>query len=116
MAVHTFNYTYTYVGVKTMPRSLEDDTQIVREVCVEVKAVDKADATKTLTENMHSPLDGVYSYKHEGLPENFINVADLTHAKVIEWYQNTVETTDLDIYFTWQLYGAEEVAPINDLG
>ena len=46
MAVHNFNYTYEYVGVKTMPRSREDDTQIVREVCVAVTAVDQADRHK----------------------------------------------------------------------
>lgn len=114
MAVHNFNYTYEYVGVKTMPRSREDDTQIVREVCVAVTAVDQADSTQTMTENMYSPLEGVYSYRHDGLPEGFINIDDVTDAKVIEWYQNTVNTDDLDVYFTWQIYGPGEVAPITE--
>jgi len=61
MATHNFNYTYEYVGVKTMPLSREDNTQIVREVCVAVTAVDQADGTQTMTENMYSPLEGVYS-------------------------------------------------------
>ena len=108
MATHNFNYTYEYVGVKTMPLSREDNTQIVREVCVAVTAVDQADSTQTMTENMYSPLEGVYSYRHDGLPDNFIPIDILTNAKVIEWYQNTVETADLDGYFTWQIYGVAE--------
>ena len=64
---------------------------------------------------MYSPLEGVYSYKEDGLPDGFINIDDVTNAKVIEWYQDTVQTSDLDIYFTWQIYGPEEVAPVTDL-
>jgi len=112
MAVHNFNYTYSYVSVKTMAKSIDDDTQIVREVCVAVTAVDQADSSKTMTENMYSPLMGVFSLQDNDLPSGFILVSSLTNSKVIEWYQSTVTTDDLDIYFTWQIYGAGEVAPI----
>ena len=112
MAVHNFNYTYTFKSIKTMSLSKTDNTQIVKNVCVEVKAVDKADNSKTHTEKMYSPLDGVYSIRDNGLPSDFILVNDLTDAKIIEWYKNTVSEEDLDIYFTWQIYGAGEVSPI----
>ena len=114
MAVHNFNYTYTFDSITTMPLSKDDDTQIVKNVCVEVTAVDQADNTQTMTEKMYSPLDGVYSIKHNGLPSDFILVENLTNAKVIEWYKNTVTENDLDIYFTWQIYGAGEVDPVID--
>lgn len=112
MAVHNFNYTYTFDSISTMPLSQNDDTQIVKNVCVEVSAVDQADNTQTMTEKMYSSLDGVYSIQDNGLPSNFILVENLTNAKVIEWYKNTVTEDDLDVYFTWQIYGADEVSPI----
>lgn len=112
MAIHNFNYTYEYVGVKTMPLSRQNNTQIIREVCVAVTAIDQADITQTITENMYAPLSDVYSYRHDGLPENFINIDDITDAKIIEWYKNTTSTEALDIYFTWQIYGPEEVDPV----
>ena len=111
MAAHSFNYTYEYVSVRTMPLSREDNTQIVRSVCVNVTAVDQADATQTLTQKMHSPLDGVYSYRDEGLPEGFILLEDVTNDKVIEWYLATVDQTELDIWFTREIYGEDELNP-----
>lgn len=109
MAVHNFNYTYEYVGVKTMPVSFSDDTQIVKNITVRVTAVDQADNSQSLTEEQYASLDDVYSYKHDGLPSGFIPVENLTEEKVIEWFKAKVDTEDLDIYFTWQIYGHEEV-------
>lgn len=111
MALHNFNYTYNYVGVKTMPLSIDDNTQIVRSVCVDVTATDQSDPSQTLTERMHSPLDGVYSYKYDGLPSDFIPIEDVTNEKVIEWYQATVDQENLDVHFTAAIYGQEELNP-----
>lgn len=111
MAIHNFNYTYALDSVNTIPLSMTDNTLIVKNVCVEVTAVDQADNTQTMTEKMYASLSGVYSYKTDGLPEDFILVEDLTNDKAIEWYQATTTTQDLDAYFTWQLYGWEEVDP-----
>ena len=52
MAIHTFNYTYDLDSITTMPLSMTDDTQIVKNVCVSVTAVDQADNTKTATEKI----------------------------------------------------------------
>jgi len=112
MAIHNFNYTYTLDTVNTIPLSMSNNTLIVKNVCVEVIAVDKADKTQTITEKMYASLSGVYSYKIDGLPENFILISDLTDNKAIEWYQATTTIEDLDAYFTWQLYGWEEVDPM----
>ena len=110
MAAHNFDYSYEYVGVRTMPLSVDDETQIVRNITVKVTAIDKADSSQSLTEEQHIPLDNVYSYKHEGLPDTFIPVEDLTETKVIEWFKEKVQISDLDNYFTWQIYGIEETA------
>ena len=110
MATHNFNYTYEYVGVKTMPLSADDETQIVKNITVRVTAVDQADSSQSLTEEQYVSLDGVYSYKHEGLPDTFIPVEDLTETKIIEWFKSKVQIIDLDNYFTWQIYGIEETA------
>ena len=108
MATHNFNYTYEYVGVKTMPLSFTDETQIVKNITVRVTAVDQADSSQLLSEEQYVALDGVYSYKHDGLPDTFIPIEDLTDSKVIEWFKAKVQTNDLDNYFTWQIYGIEE--------
>jgi len=110
MAAHNFDYSYEYVSVRTMPLSVDDETQIVRNITVRVTAVDKADSSQSLTEEQHISLDNVYSYKHEGLPDTFIPVEDLTETKVIEWFKEKVQVSDLDNYFTWQIYGIEETA------
>jgi len=110
MAAHNFDYSYEYVGVKTMPLNVDDDTQIVRNITVKVTAVDQADSSQSLSEEQYVALDGVYSYKHDGLPDTFIPVEDLTETKVIEWFKSKVQTSDLDNYFTWQIYGIEETA------
>jgi len=57
---------------------------------------------------MYASLDGVYSYAVDGLPSNFIQVSDLTDTKAIEWWQATTTINDLNIYFTWQIYGFAE--------
>lgn len=111
MAIHNFDYTYNLVKLNAMPLSMDDNTLIVKNVCVEVVAVDQADNTQTITEEMYASLSGVYSYKIDGLPDSFILIKDLTDNKAIEWYQATTTTQDLDAYFTWQLYGWEEVDP-----
>ena len=108
MATHNFNYTYEYVGVKTMPLSFTDETQIVKNITVRVTAVDQADSSQSLSEEQYVALDGVYSYKHDGLPDTFIPIEDLTDSKVIEWFTEKVQLSDLDNYFTWQIYGIEE--------
>ncbi len=114
MAVHNFNYTYEYVGVRTMQLSSTDDTAIVKSINVRVTAVDQADNSQSLSEEQYVSLDGVFSYKHDGLPSGFILVKNLTEEKVLEWFKSKVDTADLDVYFTWQIYGAEEVSPIID--
>lgn len=108
MAAHNFDYSYEYVGVKTMPLNVDDDTQIVRNITVKVTAVDQADSSQSLSEEQYVALDGVYSYKHDGLPDTFIPIEDLTDSKVIEWFTEKVQVSDLDNYFTWQIYGIEE--------
>lgn len=108
MATHNFDYSYEYVGVRTMPLSVDDETQIVKNITVKVTAVDQADSSQSLSEEQYVSLDGVYSYKHEGLPDTFISVEDLTETKVIEWFKEKVQISDLDNYFTWQIYGIEE--------
>lgn len=112
MAIHNFNYTYKYIACKTMPVSFVDTTQIVKNITVEVTAEDKTDSNKTLTEEKHLSLQNVFSYKYDGLPSNFIKIENLTEEKIIEWFQANINIADLDIYFTWQIYGVEEVSPI----
>lgn len=108
MAAHNFDYSYEYVGVKTMPLNVDDDTQIVRNITVKVTAVDQADSSQSLSEDQYVALDGIYSYKHDGLPDTFIPIEDLTDSKIIEWFKEKVQVSDLDNYFTWQIYGIEE--------
>ena len=60
-----------------MPKSIDDDTQIVREVCVEVTGVDVLHNEKTHTEKMYSQLEGVYSLRDNDLPPNFILLKDI---------------------------------------
>jgi hypothetical protein len=110
MAIHNFDYTYNYVGIKTMPMSIDDSTQIVREICVEVTAVDQADSSQTLSENLYAPLQGIFSIRDNGLPDNFITVDNLTESNIINWYKNSTTTEDLDGYFTWKIYGPDEAS------
>ena len=79
-------------------------------------AVDQADATKTASVEMQAPLDGIYSYKSNGLPNDFIYFDDVTDAKIIDWYKATTETSDLDVFFTWEIFGVEEVDVITEGG
>lgn len=112
MAIHNFNYIYTLDSTSSMPLSDTDDTQIVTNVCVSVTATDQSDATKTMTEKQYAPLDNVYTIKAEGLPEDFILLDDLTDAQLIQWFKDKTPENQLDIYFTWQIFGANEVDPI----
>ena len=109
MPIHNFSYSYKYNSIKTMPKSIDDDTQIVREVCVEVTGVDVLDSEKTHTEKMYSQLEGVYSLRDNDLPHDFILVKDITEQQIIDWYKKTVTLDDLNIYFTWQIFGIDEV-------
>lgn len=115
MAVHNFDYSYEYVSCKTIPLSMVDDTQIVKHITVKVTAVDQADSSKIASTDMQVPLDGIYSYKFDGLPDDFIPFNDLTNEKIIDWYKAKTETSNLDIHFTVALYGREEIdPPINE--
>lgn len=115
MAVHNFNYSYEYVGCKTIPLSMDDDTQIVKHITIKVTAIDQVDSSKTASTDMEVSLDGIYSYKFDGLPDNFIQVEDLTNQKIIDWYKAKTQIADLDIHFTVVIYGREEIdPPINE--
>ena len=109
MPIHNFDYSYKYNSMKTMPKSINDDTQIVREVCVEVTGVDVLDSEKTHTEKMYSQLEGVYSLRDNDLPPDFILLKDITEQQIIDWYKKTVALEDLNIFFTWQIFGIDEV-------
>jgi len=111
MAVHNFNYTYAYVGIHTTPLSQNDDTAIVTEVTVAVTAVDQADSSKTLTENF-SQVFSPFSIQDDGIPGDFIQVASLTNAQVINWYKAIEDEAKLNIVFTWKIYGPAEVDTI----
>jgi len=43
------------------------------------------------------------------LPESFIPVSELTNDQMIDWFKAGVSTTDLDGFYTWQLYGYAEM-------
>ena len=111
MAIHNFNYSYAYVGVHTTPLSEHDDTAIVTEITVAVTATDKADSSKTLTENF-SKVFSPFSIKDNGIPSDFILIKNLTNAQVIQWYKDIENETRLDAIFTWKIYGPAEVDTI----
>lgn len=112
MSIHNFNYTYTLDSTSTMPLSDSDNTQIVTNICVSITATDQSDATKTMTDKHYVPLDNVYTIKADGLPADFILLDDLTETELIQWFKDKTPENELDIYYTWQIFGANEVDPL----
>lgn len=112
MAVHNFDYTYSYVSCKASPKAFDDPTLVVREVTIAVTAVDQAAPSQSITLNQSKVLDHHHILSAEELPENFIPIDDITQQQMIDWYLEEITTETLDGFFTWQLYGAEEVSPI----
>lgn len=115
MAVHNFNYTYTYQSCKAIPKSQTDDTLIVREITIEIVAVDQADASQSITLTETRAIDYVALRSAESLPSDFININDITNQQMIDWFLDGVTTESMDGFCTWKLYGAAEVHPITDL-
>ncbi len=111
MAVHNFDYTYAYVSCKATPKSVSDRTLIVREITVEITATDQADATQSITLEQSKVVNHNHLKSAETLPESFIQINNITNQQMIDWFTEGVTTEDLDGYFTWQLYGWEEVDP-----
>mgnify|MGYP000874488737 CR=1 FL=1 len=112
MAVHNFNYTFTYKSCKTTPKSFSDNTQIVREITCTIAAVDQADSSQTLTVDITNAIPYHALQDADSLPDSFIPVASITEAQMVTWLRQAMGTTDaseMDGYFTWQLYGPEEV-------
>ena len=116
MAIHNFNYTYTYQSCKAVPKSIDDDTLIVREVTIEIVAVDQADPSQSITLVETTPLDYLPLQDAETLPDSFIPIDEITNQQMVDWFLAKVTDTVLDGYFTWQLYGADEVDPVPDGG
>lgn len=115
MAVHNFNYTYTYQSCRAIPKSQTDNTLIVREITIEIIAVDQADSSQSITLTETRAIDYVELRSAESLPDDFINIDDITNQQMIDWFLDGVTTESMDGFCTWQLYGAEEVHPITDL-
>jgi hypothetical protein len=109
MAIHNFNYTYSYDSAKSTPKNHTDNTQIIREITLEITAVDQADSSKTLTLKQTK----VPSYAHltgdATLPDSFIQIENITNQQMIDWYKIGLDTNVLDAFFTWKLYGVEEL-------
>lgn len=108
MAMHNFDYTYEFVSCETVPRSEVDSTPIVRSVVINVTAVDKADNTKTISLNEMKSLDYFY-LQDADLPGSFIPIANVTDQNMIDWYKDGITSDDMDVYFTYKLYGVEEL-------
>ena len=108
MAMHNFDYTYEFVSCETVPRSEVDSTPIVRSVVINVTAVDKADNTKTISLNEMKSLDYFY-LQDADLPGSFIPIANVTNQNMIDWYKDGITSDDMDVYFTYKLYGVEEL-------
>ena len=108
MAMHNFDYTYEFVSCETVPRSQVDSTPIVRSVVINVTAVDKADNSKTISLNEMKSLDYFY-LQDADLPGSFIPIANVTDQNMIDWYKDGITSDDMDVYFTYKLYGVEEL-------
>ena len=111
MAVHNFNYTYAYVSCKATPKSATDNTMIVREITLDITGVDQADSSQSITLQHTKVVNHNHLKSAETLPESFINVDSITNQQMIDWAMDGVSEEDLNGYFTWQLYGWEEVDP-----
>tara|TARA_A200000159_G_scaffold37653_1_gene33872 strand:+ start:1274 stop:1609 length:336 start_codon:yes stop_codon:yes gene_type:complete len=108
MALHNFDYTYEFLGCETTYKSASDKTPIVAQVTINITAVDKADDSKTMTLQSTRAIDHCH-LQSQDLPEDFIQVADITEDDFIGWHNAGVATADLDGYFTWQIYGYAEM-------
>ena len=109
MAIHNFNYTYEFVSCETTFKSGTDTTPIIAQVTVSITAVDQADDTKTITTQETRALSYGYLQAASELPESFIPVSELTNDQMIDWFKAGVSTTDLNGFYTWQLYGYAEM-------
>lgn len=109
MAIHNFDYTYEFVSCETTFKSGTDTTPIIAQVTVSITAVDQADDTKTITTQETRALSYGYLQAASELPESFIPVSELTNDQMIDWFKADVSTTDLDGFYTWQLYGYAEM-------
>ena len=109
MAIHNFDYTYEYVKCETTFKSGTDRTSIVAQVTVNITAVDKADNSKTITTEETRALSYGYLQATGSLPESFIEIANVTNDQMINWFKEGISTTDLDGFYTWQLYGYAEM-------
>ncbi len=108
MAIHNFDYTYEFVNCETTFKSGTDTTAIVAQVTVNITAVDQADDTKTITTQETRALNyGLL--QSQALPDSFIPVSELTNDQMINWFKAGVSTTDLNGFYTWQLYGYAEM-------
>jgi len=108
MAMHNFDYTYEFVSCETVPRSEVDSTPLVRSVVINVTAVDKADNSKTISLNEMKSLDYFY-LQDADLPGSFIPIASVTNQNMIDWYKDGITSDDMDVYFTYKLYGVEDL-------
>lgn len=108
MAMHNFNYTYELVECETVPRSAVDSTPLVSSVTIKVTAVDQADNTKTISTHEMKSLDYFY-LRDADLPGSFIPIANVTDQNMIDWYKDGITSDDMDVFYTWKLYGVEEL-------
>ena len=108
MAMHNFDYTYEFVSCETVPRWEVDSTPLVRSVVINVTAVDKADNSKTISLNEMKSLDYFY-LQDADLPGSFIPIASVTNQNMIDWYKDGITSDDMDVYFTYKLYGVEDL-------
>tara|TARA_B100000963_G_C22561398_1_gene641540 strand:+ start:195 stop:521 length:327 start_codon:yes stop_codon:yes gene_type:complete len=106
--MHNFDYTYEFVSCETVPRSEVDSTPLVRSVVINVTAVDKADNSKTISLNEMKSLDYFY-LQDADLPGSFIPIASVTNQNMIDWYKDGITSDDMDVYFTYKLYGVEDL-------
>lgn len=109
MAIHNFNYTYEFVSCETVFKNGIDNTPIVSQVTIDITAVDQADNTQTITTRETRALSYGYLQAASELPKSFIPVSKLTNDQMINWFKAGVSTTDLDGFYTWQLYGYAEM-------
>ena len=114
MAIHNFNYNYTYISCKAVPKSQTDNTLIVREVTIQLDAVDQADSSKTISLTETTSVDYLYLRGDTDLPNSFISIDDITNQQMIDWFLEKTSTEILDGFCTWKLYGAGEVDPVTE--
>ena len=113
MAVHNFDYTFEFVSINAV---LIDNTKIVNQAKCKVSAVDKTDASKT-----GSSIETVYFCpydKAKTLPNSdFVDLDSLTDTKVVEWVSEVYEDkSNLDVLFTYIVYGADVLNPPEEGG